>query len=245
MLIGVSVTWYTWLEQGRDIQTSTDVLERLARALTLSPDEREYLFELVQHRPPPLTAGWHEDVDPAIGRLVETLAVPCLVTNVRWDVVALNDLATRVFRNFAALPCEERNILKFLFSEPNYQKDLDEFERLAHRWLSKVRLDYGRAGGDPAFEELIKELGERSEVFRRVWADPCAVSRNEGVNRFANALVGELCLEHTSYLIEGSSTLRLIIFVPADAESAARLTKLREMHRFPDDAASSTSPDSK
>ncbi|HKJ73058.1 MAG TPA: helix-turn-helix transcriptional regulator [Alphaproteobacteria bacterium] len=231
-LAGVSVTWYTWLEQGREIQTSADVLERLSRTLRLNCDEREYLFELVQRRPPPLKNDEDDGLDPAISRMIQKLPLPSLLTNIRWDILQWNDLSVKVFRDFSKLAPDDRNILRYLFTAPEYRTDEQEFERLARRWLSNVRLDYARAAGDPAFDALIDELSSICPVFRRVWADPCTVSRNEGINSFFVPKIGNLTLEHTYYSIEGSPCPRLLIFAPYDDESADLLAKLRTQSRM-------------
>jgi len=227
-LAGVSVTWYTWLEQGRNIQTSADVLERLSRTFQLTGDERKYLFELVQHRPPPLKGDNDEALDPAARRMVASLNLPSLLTNIRWDILHWNDLAAKVFRDFGGLAADNRNILRYLFTAPEYRKDPREFEKLAYRWLSTVRLDFARSGGDPAFAALIEELSAMCPVFERAWANPSSVARNEGVNQFVVSKIGKLTLEHTAYSIEGSPCLRLLIFAPNNAESAAGLDALRQ-----------------
>ena len=226
-LAGVSVTWYTWLEQGRNIQTSAEVLERLSRTFRLTGDERKYLFELVQHRPPPLKGDDDDELDPAFRRMVASLNLPSLLTNIRWDILHWNDLAAKVFRDFGSLAPDDRNILRHLFTAPEYRKDPREFEKLAYRWLSTVRLDYARSAGDPAFLALIEELSAMCSVFERAWANPSSVARNEGINQFIVPKLGSLTLEHTAYSIEGSPFLRLLIFAPNDAESAARLAALR------------------
>ena len=116
-LAGVSVTWYTWLEQGRDIQVSADVLERISTTLRMSADEREYLFALVQHRPAPPTPTRTETVSPSIKRMLDALAVPAIVLTARWDVIAWNSIAIKVIRDSGALPPERRNLLRILLGE--------------------------------------------------------------------------------------------------------------------------------
>src|SRR5512146_1634846 len=101
-LAGVSVTWYTWLEQGRNIQVSADVLERISQTLRMSADEREYLFALVQHRPAPPIQQNKNEVSPTLVRMLDSLGVPAIVMTARWDVVAWNRLA-RVFRDYDKL----------------------------------------------------------------------------------------------------------------------------------------------
>lgn len=226
-LAGVSVTWYTWLEQGRDIQVSDAVLERISATLQLSKDEREYLFALVQHRPaPPL--GWREvEVNPALRRMVRTLAVPAIVMTARWDVVAWNRLAVRVFRDYDSIPDERRNLLRILLvDEQVYPQDPDIFDAMAHRVIAKFRVDYSQFTGDPDFEELIDELERSSEIFRRLWNSSEVVGRSQAVVRHPQ--LGGVTLEHTSYVPEGSPGLRLVIFAPYDDESAAKIDALKD-----------------
>ena len=226
-LAGVSVTWYTWLEQGRDIQVSAGVLERISSTLQLSQDEREYLFALVQHRPaPPL--DWRDaEVSPALRRLLDRLGVPAIVMTARWDVVAWNRLSTQVIRDYDKFPPEGRNLLRILLVEDNaYMKEPEVFEAMARRVLSKFRVDYSQYTGDADFEGLIAELERDSETFRRLWNSPEVVGRSEAIVRHPQ--VGGVTLEHTSYVPEGSPWLRLVMFAPYDDESAAKLEKLKE-----------------
>ena len=78
-LAGMSVTWYTWFEQGREVQLSAAMIERLGKALRLEPQEREFLFALAQHRPPPLTGRADEAVRPSTQQLMDSLSIPALV----------------------------------------------------------------------------------------------------------------------------------------------------------------------
>src|SRR5690606_6331860 len=143
-LAGVSVTWYTWLEQGRDIQVSAAVLERISSTLQLSHDEREYLFALVQHRPaPPL--NWRDaEVTPALQRMIDAVGVPATVMNARWDVVAWNTLTLRLFRDYSKIPFEGRNLLRILLVEERdvYMQDPQVYDAMARRVVAKFRVDY-------------------------------------------------------------------------------------------------------
>ena len=226
-LAGLSVTWYTWLEQGRDIQVSDTMLERISSTLQLSQDEREYLFALVQHRPaPPL--GWREAaVSPALRRMIDALGVPAIVMTARWDVVGWNALAVKVFRDYTRIPVERRNLLRILLVEERvYTKDPEIFDAMAHRVIAKFRVDYSQFTGDPYFEELIAELENSSETFRRLWNSSEVVGRSEAIVRHPQ--LGGVTLEHTSYVPEGSPGLRLVIFAPYDEESAAKIDAEKE-----------------
>lgn len=225
MLAGVSVTWYTWLEQGRDIQVSADVLERICATLRMSADEREYLFALVQHRPAPLVASPMQDLSPSLVHMLNALGVPALVMTSRWDVIAWNELTT-IFRNYDELLPEQRNLLRILLIEDEtYQHHAEQYEAMARRVLSKFRVDYSQTPEDPAFEELIAELAARSPIFRRFWNSPEVMNRSEGVGQYPH--LGGVSFEHSSYVPEGSPMLRLVIYIPYDVQSAEKVAAWR------------------
>jgi transcriptional regulator with XRE-family HTH domain len=220
-LAGVSVTWYTWLEQGRDIQVSADVLERISTTLRMSPDEREYLFALVQHRPAPPTPARRETVSPSIKRMLDALAVPAIVLTARWDVIAWNQIALKVIRDYSALPPERRNLLRILLVEDDaYRQDPQLYEATARRILAKFRVDQSQAPGDPAFEELIADLSVSCPIFNRLWGLAEVVGTHEAIVTHPRA---GLQFEHSSYVPEGASKQRLIIFTPCNDASVARV----------------------
>lgn len=226
VLVGVSVTWYTWLEQGRNISVSADLLERVSSTLQLNPQEREYLFALVQGRAPPLTPGRTEEVSPRVRRMLDVLTIPALVMTTRWDVVAWNELVVRIFRDYSKLPPDKRNLLKILLTYPEYRTDPVEFEAIARRVLAKFRVDYSQSAGDPAFEALIAELNEECEVFRRLWPRSEISACSEGINVVRHVQLGGITFEHSSYVPESSRNLRVIIFVPHDKASAAKVARV-------------------
>jgi len=225
-LAGVSVTWYTWLEQGRDIQVSADVLERICATLRMSPDEREYLFALVQHRPAPPVATRHDDVSPTMARMLDALGVPAIVMTARWDVLAWNQLTRKIFRDYDKMPVDRRNLLRILLiDDERYQHDPVAYEVMARRIISKFRVDYSQTPDDPAFEELIAELSGSCAIFRRLWDRAEVVGRSEAIASHPH--LGGLMFEHSSYVPEGSPTLRFVIFVPYDDATHAKVRELR------------------
>ena len=228
-LAGVSVTWYPWLEQGRDIQVSAEVLERICTTLRMTADEREYLFALVQHRPAPPVLSHAPEVSPTLSRMIDALAVPAIVMTMRWDVIAWNDLATRIFRDYSKIPPDQRNLLRILLvDDAAYQRDPVAYEVMARRVLSKFRVDYSQSAGDAAFEELIGELTTHCPIFERLWNSPSpeVTGRSEAVEKHPQ--YGGMTFEHSSYVPEGSPALRLVIFVPYDEASAARVATLHD-----------------
>jgi len=225
-LSGVSVSWYTWLEQGRGMRVSDEVLERISRTFRLSQDERVYLFSLVQHRPPRLHRDAHFEAPPEIARMINGVAAPAVVMNLRWDVLAWNRLNSLFFRDYSATPPSKRNLAEILFTEPRYLQDPTEFEGMARRVLAKLRVDYSKAGNDPRFESLIRRLGTVSPLFRRIWRTPEINVRSYGLHRFRHAQYGELSFEHTSYVPDGHPTVRVVVCMPEDAVTKKAVAKL-------------------
>jgi transcriptional regulator with XRE-family HTH domain len=226
VLAGVSVTWYTWLEQGRDIQVSSTVLERISETLQLSPTERDYLFGLVQNRPPPPLAARDASLSPAVGRMLEALNMPAIVMTARWDVVAWNRLAVTVFRDYAGIPAERRNLLRILLiDETIFEPGSSAYLAMAKRVLAKFRVDYSQFRDDPGFKALIAELASESDAFRRLWNSSEVLAYSEAVVDYPQ--LGGLTLEHTSYVPEGSPGLRLVIYAPHNAVTAAKIECLR------------------
>lgn len=230
-LAGVSVTWYTWLEQGRDIRASADVLERISSTLRMSHDEREYLFALVQHRPAPIDPDEDESVGGEVLRMIESLNVPALVMTWRWDVVAWNALSASVFRDYSKLEGKHRNLLRHLLTDPFYRADAEEYQAIVSRVLAKFRVDYSQAPDDPQMNALIEELRSSCPIFEEEWMRSEVTSRSHGINVAKHPQLGGLTFEHSSYVPEGSPKLRVLLFVPCDEATVAKIEKLRRALR--------------
>ena len=235
-LAGVSVTWYTWLEQGRDIRASADVLEKISTTLRMSLDEREYLFALVQHRPAPLAGNDGDGVAPDVVRMMESLNVPALLMTMHWDIIAWNSLATHLFRDYSKLEIRDRNLLRLLLLGPEFQVDPDEYEKTVARVLSRFRVDYGQAPDDPRMQELVAELSESCPIFDRFWMSSEVSARSHGINVTHHPQLGGLTFEHSSYVPEGSPKLRLVIFVPHDEDTRHKVAEFRRSQPEPPEA---------
>jgi transcriptional regulator with XRE-family HTH domain len=227
---GVSVTWYTWLEQGREIRVSEQVLEKIAAALRLDADERDYLFMLAQHRPPPPSPLAADDaiaqVSETMHRMIASLGVPAIVMTERWDVLAWNALQTAVFRDYSRLPPTRRNLLKVLLIEEADRLDEDEFDAMARRVVPKFRVDYSQSANPESFDELLQELCSASPTFKKLWECPELATRSVGIHALRHSVLGTLTFEHSSYVPEGSPHLRLIVYSPYGEHTCAAVAKL-------------------
>jgi transcriptional regulator with XRE-family HTH domain len=225
-LSGISVAWYTWLEQGREIRVSDDVLERICQTFRLTGDERVYLFSLVQQRAPRVQAEPECAVPESIERLVTGMAVPCIAMNVRWDILGWNELSRRLYRDYAQLPAPRRNLAEMMFLHADRQGDLVDPENTAQRLIAKLKVDYSTYGRDPRFEAMIQRLERSSPLFRTMWRSPDFNVGSYGVHRFQHRVYGELAFEHTSCLPDGHPTLRVVMCMPADARSREVVAQL-------------------
>jgi transcriptional regulator with XRE-family HTH domain len=216
-LSGVSASWYTWLEQGRDMRVSDDVLERLCHTLRLSEDERVYLFSLVQHRAPRASRHVAPEAPPEVVRMINGLSVPAIVMNLRWDVLAWNRINCLIYRDYATIPAAERNLLEILLARPVRHISPAELESTARRLIARLRYDYSKNEDDPRFEALIRRLETSSPLFRRIWRIPEFSIRAYGVHRFRHPRYGEVAFEHTSSVPDGHPNIRVVICMPENA----------------------------
>jgi transcriptional regulator with XRE-family HTH domain len=223
----VSVTWYTWLEQGRGGPPSQVVLERLARALELDTASREVLFLLAQQRPPPLTRTPSSAVSPALQRVLDAFATsPAIVKTTTWDIVAWNQPATAVLTDYAALPPNGRNLLRRLFDAKAVRASLPDWEADARFALAVFRVDAARAGDCPEAAALAAELLATSEDFRRLWADNEMRSNGVGQKRLQHTLAGPLTLEYSAYSVDGATGLTMVVFTPTSVGDTKAISSL-------------------
>jgi transcriptional regulator with XRE-family HTH domain len=215
---GVSASWYTWLEQGRDMRVSDDVLERVCQTLRLSADDRTYLFLLVQHRPPRVPRESRPEAPLEVVRMINALNVPAIAMNLRWDVLAWNPINNVIFRDYSKFPVEERNLLQILLTRPvSHIRDPVQFENMARRLVARLRFDYSKCSDDPKFEALVRRLTMISPLFNRLWRIPDFTMRPYGVHRFTHSRYGELAFEHHSCAPDGHPNIRMVICTPEDA----------------------------
>lgn len=237
MLAGVSVSWYTWLEQGRDISVSANVLERLCDVLQLDAAEREYLFKLVHSRPAPLRPPTQEPAhaaSTAVWLTLEALTVPALAMTHRWDVIAWNKIMLQ-FRDYSQLPPESRNLLKLLVTDPIHKQDPEVYEKRVARSAAVLRDEYSGAGEDPTLTELVEELISSCPIFERYWYESNPVARTEVDGEVTHPEMGGLVLHNVAYLPKGDPHVRVVIFLPADDKSAREIASINEHIAAADD----------
>jgi transcriptional regulator with XRE-family HTH domain len=227
-LAGVGTTWYTWLEQEREVRASQDVLEALARALQLTPVERTHLLVLGRGEEAPARRPPAETVSPALRRLIENLGPnPAFVLGRRWDYLAWNRAACAVITDFERIPPEARNHLWLMFTDPSRRELLGDWEESARICVAKFRADHARHIGDGSFDELVQALRHSSREFCRAWKRHEVASAGHGRKHLHHPAAGELIFEHAAFHPVDAPEQRLILYTPVPGTGTSE--KLEEL----------------
>jgi len=225
-LASISSTYYTFLEQGRDIRPSRQVLDALARALKLGVAERTHLHQLVHDDS---TAGGPavERLVPGVAELVDRLDPhPTYVTGRCWDVLVANRAARALWTDWATLPAEHRNMLWWTFATAGAREVLVEWESEAAALLARFRLAAARHPDDPAFAVLLERLHAASPEVRAWWPrHEVAPLTSAGTKRLRHPTLGELRLHHVVLQVADSPEQKLVTFT-ASARDQARIAAL-------------------
>ncbi|MGA2927831.1 MAG: helix-turn-helix transcriptional regulator [Solirubrobacteraceae bacterium] len=229
-LAGVGATWYTWLEQGRDVRASMDVLEALARALRLTAAERTHLILLGRGEEPPPCKAATERVSPTLRRLIENLgANPAYILGRRWDYLAYNRAACAVLGELDAVPRAMRNHVWMHFMDPTRRELFPDWERSSRLLVAKFRADSARHLGDPEFEQLIHSLRQSSPEFCKAWKRHEVSGSGEGRKEIRHPAEGVLVFEHAVFNPAESPEQRLILYTPLpEHDTPAKLARLLE-----------------
>jgi transcriptional regulator with XRE-family HTH domain len=225
-LAGVGLSWYTWLEQGRDIKPSAQVLDALARVLRLDAGERAYLFHLARVELPLPGGDYPREAPDELRAIVDSLVPnPAYLLGPRTDVLAWNRAAAAMMGEPPAAPDGRPNLLWWLFTDPERWRSAQSRETARHT-LARFRAEHARRLGDPAFDALLDALREASPAFREEWERHEVLTEQLGTKTVEHARAGTLRLHHLQSVPTSHPDLRLTQFVPADAATRAALVAL-------------------
>jgi hypothetical protein len=225
VLAQVSLKWYTWLEQGRGLNFSEDLLHRVSRVLRLSTCEHSYLLALTRRRTTPNVSGAGTASD-WLRRTVQFAPVPVVAMTLRWDIVAWNELTTRVFRDYGDVPPSERNLLRIFLTDERYQREGALYEQVARKMIAEFRVDFAHCAGDAAFEALITELHADVPAFERFWNEVELWNAPRGTV-VQHEELGELCFDRISYVPEHHPSTRILMFIPGEPNTARTIASLQ------------------
>lgn len=169
-IAGVGTTWYTWLEQARDIQPSADVLKRLAHALLMNPAETRHLFVLAGRSAPVEVEKMEETPSESLLRIIHKFHMPAILLGSRWDVLAVNDATRNTFPTVAPLPEKKANWLHFFFKEID-SNSIVNWEVTARQLISDFRSSMSDALDQPWVTEIVESLRKENEKFDAFWRE--------------------------------------------------------------------------
>jgi len=211
-LAGVGLTWYTWFEQGRDIQVSEKFLLSVAYALKLDDAECSHLFLLAHKRPPPPEAHQLVSVTPLIQQLMDDLATrPAYVLNLRWDAIAWNAAADDLF-GFSARERELRNILHMVFVDPDMRRRLPAWRHDAPKLLAQFRYDFAIAPDNPPMLALVQDLKTLSADFRHWWETPDSEETRRGIGSVLATDNSRQDFRHETLVVDEYRHLRMVVY---------------------------------
>ncbi|WNS45633.1 helix-turn-helix transcriptional regulator [Paenibacillus sp. MMS20-IR301] len=234
-LAGVSNTWYTWLEQGRDIKVSPSVLDCIAAALQLTKDERSYLFALALESGAGNAVNPREEepvIHPALQKILQELKTcPTLISDRHCAIVGWNEAAAHVFLDFAKLPPEQRNMISLLFVRKEFRRLAVNWEQFVRGYLSIFRAYYGQYLEDSWYDQFIAGMKSQHPEFNQLWEESRVSSAPDVVLEFRHAKAGKMLFHLTSLQVQGAADLRCSIYTPAgDSNTESKLKQLLEQH---------------
>ena len=231
-LAGVSTTWYTWLEQGRDITVSNSVLDAISDALQLNKDERNYLYALAL--PEAEKRSFSNDevtvISPALTKILNELRnCPIIISDRRCHIVGWNPAAAHVFLDFDQIPKEERNLIQLLFSRKEFKSLAVNWEHFVKGFLAIFRTYYGQYVGDQWYTSFINEMEQNFPEFHELWNESEVSSAPDVLIEFRHAKAGKMLFNLTSLQVQGNIDLRCSVYTPVEnTNTESKLRKLMD-----------------
>jgi transcriptional regulator with XRE-family HTH domain len=227
LLAGVGVTWYTWLEQGRQINASTQVLDAVARTLRLDRAEREHLYRLAEATP--LRGECARLVVPdTIREIVRSLEpLPASLINSRFDILMTNDASEELFWEWHTMPCIHKNTLWCCVTEPSARDKFLEYDNHVRYMVARLRSAYGRHVGDQGWEEDIRRLASMSRDFAELWARHEVAEAEPRTLTYLHPRAGTLSLAVSELNLPDLPEARIVVYTPGDDDTRARMPLTR------------------
>ncbi|WP_029138492.1 helix-turn-helix transcriptional regulator [Nakamurella lactea] len=229
-LAGVGVTWYTWLEQGRPINASAQVLGAIVRTLRLTSTEEHHLWTLAGVTPPGPPPEPFPTISSGARKVIAQLdPYPACVQNARFDVLAYNRAYRFLFGDMDTRAPQERNCVRLMFTDRDWRAHYLDPDIVAGRMVAKLRAAMGGRIDDPRFVELVDELRTSSTEFDRLWREHDVLNREYPTKRIRQSEVGEMHLEFVWTAMDDVGELRMSVMTPVDAATEQRLYQLAEI----------------
>ena len=224
LLAGVGLTWYTWLEQAKDIRVSPHFLERLSKALRLDSAEKKHLFALGQVPFQECSESSRFEVSENLKRMLEAFPGPAyMLTTRRWDMIYWNTAVTALCGPF---PINDPNAMELMFLDKYHMSLMHNWEPWARKALAKFKLDVAPFMNDPDVVELIEKLRHGSEAFRQWWPESQVVGRDEEARTYVHPEAGKLTFTPAAFVVEHVPGVRFRAHTPVDTSTTEKMRHL-------------------
>lgn len=231
-LANIGISWYIWLEQGRDVHPSAQVLESIAQALRLTMNERRHLFLLAEQSLPPQAFSTEESISPALQGVLDTFdPAPAYVLGRRLDCIAWNKAANAIFTITEATSPYGRNLVWQLFTSPT-MRYLNNWEQMAQGTVAEFHTASARYPGDQWFETLIEDLKQISPDFCRLWLHHDASGSLDGHKCITHPVSGRLEFDHVTLQLPGDPDIRIMLYTPL-GETGAKIQRMLQTEATP------------
>lgn len=211
LLCDISTTWYTWIEQGRELSVSADVYSRLAQALRLSRAERQYLFRLAECADPEADMLDPVSLPAGLGDCVDSIRSPAYILDQAWNVLASNSALRELFNGWPH--ADSANLLRYIFLEPVARSLVVDWEERASRVVAEFRADVAARAGEPDIQSLVAELQAASPLFAYCWTRQLVVEREGGIREFQHPVRGRLQFRQFTFRLAIRPDCKLVMLI--------------------------------
>ncbi|MDQ0063282.1 helix-turn-helix transcriptional regulator [Paenibacillus harenae] len=216
-LAGVSITWYTWLEQGRAVTASREVIESIGKALQLSSEEHLHLLRLANYGGEGDSYPDAKEIYPDLQNIIDQLHYPAIIASSRTEVLAYNRMASEIIADFHAIPIEKRVMTRLIFTDPNLRSQLVNWKEFADYTLGVFRSNFDQKADDPWFEEFVLQMCKENEEFQTLWRLH-DVQQKKAIHFTIDHLVGgRLYFQLNSFSnFNGNGNIHCCVFTPIE-----------------------------
>jgi transcriptional regulator with XRE-family HTH domain len=216
-LANISATWYTWIEQGREVNVSAEALDRLALALKLSKSERTYLFDMADRRDPQAHMNEADTAPDTLINMLESIQIPAYILGRTWDLLAWNKPAEVLFNGWLdewSKDAPQPNLLRFVFMHANAKQFVVNWELRARRLVAEFRADCRSRLEETALQKLVNELTLANPAFDRFWKQHDVLERQGGQREFNHPQHGLISYQQVTLRPVEQEQLKLVLLQP-------------------------------
>lgn len=216
-LAGISATWYTWIEQGREVNVSAEALDRLATALKLSKSERTYLFDMADRRDAQAQLLETDTAPETLITMLQNIQIPAYIMGRTWDLLAWNQPASALFTGWLDQELKDTrpNLLRFVFQHTGAKQFVVNWEMRARRLVAEFRADCRSRLEEAELKKLVLELAQASPDFDRFWKQHDVLERQGGQREFNHPKFGLISYSQVTLRPVEQEQLKLVLLQPS------------------------------